>query len=213
MTRALHERWNVPLLGCIPDSPYLGCPALVDLERLFDTKLMTGRVHRFRHFEPKNTTLIGASLSTFLKNFKHRASRTLYLCHVTRDDIIMAFLGEYQKWKKNQASARSITEKGSMMKQLVAFEGALIICGRAGKYELMNEIKDLIVSVEQEHGDDDGGVPIMTCEFSTYKAIEMIHNCTPMLNSEDVGRVNAAVEHYARYINFDVLLRRTGHIN
>lgn len=213
MTRALEKRWNVPLLGCIPDNPYLGCPALVDMEMLFDTTVMTGSVHRFRHYEAKNTTLIGASLDTFLKNFKTRAARTLYLCHVTRDDIILAFLDEYLRWKNIRASSNIRTSENNIILEK-SFEGALIICGRAGKYELPNKIKNMIMSTAQGHGDDDddGGVPIMTCEFSTYKAIEMIHNCTPMLTSSNVERVNAAVEHYEHYIDFDVLLKRTGHV-
>ncbi len=43
--RAL-ERWGVPLLGVIPDWPYLGHPALADIERLFKTKMISGSQHR-----------------------------------------------------------------------------------------------------------------------------------------------------------------------
>jgi len=202
MSRALMKRWNIPLLGCIPDNPYLGCPALIDLERIFETKLITGKNHRFRHYEAKNTTLVGASIDTFLENFKQRAARTLYLCHITREDIILAFLEEYQRWKKRKSSI-----------SFVAFEGALIICGREGKYEISNDIKEKIISVEKEYAHEDGGVPIMLCNISTYTAIEIIHNCTPMLHLDDVGRVNTAVNHYEHHINFDLLLQRTGHVS
>merc|ERR1712187_192885 len=97
MSRALVKRWNISLLGCIPDNPYLGCPALKDLERTFDTKLIIGRKNRFRHYEGKNTTLVDASLKPFLENFKQREARTLYLSQISREDIILAFLEEYQR--------------------------------------------------------------------------------------------------------------------
>jgi BioD-like phosphotransacetylase family protein len=57
MSRALMQTWGVPLLGCIPDRPFLGCPALADLENLFKTKLISGHNHRMRHYsaEGENT--------------------------------------------------------------------------------------------------------------------------------------------------------------
>jgi len=50
MAKALKETWGMLLLGCIPDRPYLGCPALTDLGELFSTNLITGKEHRFRHY-------------------------------------------------------------------------------------------------------------------------------------------------------------------
>jgi BioD-like phosphotransacetylase family protein len=50
MSRALMQTWGVPLLGCIPDRPFLGCPALADLEALFGTKLISGHSHRLKHY-------------------------------------------------------------------------------------------------------------------------------------------------------------------
>jgi len=44
MGRAFMSMWAVPLLGVIPDRPYLGCPALADLERLFKTEMVSGKV-------------------------------------------------------------------------------------------------------------------------------------------------------------------------
>ena len=40
--------------------------------------------------------------------------------------------------------------------------------------------------------------------------MERIHSYTPKLNVHDLGRVDAAVDHYEKYIDFDLLLKQTG---
>jgi len=55
MSRALMQTWGVPLLGCIPDRPFLGCAALADLERLFKAELVCGTEHRMRHYSSQGT--------------------------------------------------------------------------------------------------------------------------------------------------------------
>jgi len=47
MRKAMRQAWGVPLLGCVPDRAFLGCPALADLETLFNTKLISGGEHRY----------------------------------------------------------------------------------------------------------------------------------------------------------------------
>lgn len=49
MTRAL-SRLNLPVLGCVPDRPFLGCVALADLERLFGVQLISGSDQRMKHY-------------------------------------------------------------------------------------------------------------------------------------------------------------------
>lgn len=63
MTKALKNAWGIPLLGCIPDRPYLGCPALADLERLFQAELISGHAHRFRHYNIYDINVVTTSLS------------------------------------------------------------------------------------------------------------------------------------------------------
>ena len=188
MGRALMKEWGVPLLGCIPDKPYLGCPALADLERLFKNDLISGKSHRFQHYTIQDINLVTTSLTRFLRNIREKPTRTLYLCHVTRDDIVLGFLAEAQRRKR-------LNEP---------FEAALMICGRKYKYSISTQLMDMIKS--QEIVD----VPILFCPHTTHHAMEMIHTMTPKLNSSDVERVKAAVAHYEKNINFDMLLRRTG---
>ena len=63
MSKAMMKNWGIPLLGCIPDQPYLGCPALVDLERLFKAKLVCGEEHRLRHYSVQDVNVVTTNLS------------------------------------------------------------------------------------------------------------------------------------------------------
>jgi BioD-like phosphotransacetylase family protein len=186
MGKALLDQHNIPLLGCIPDRPFLGCPALADLENLFRTELICGETHRYRHYSVKDINLITTSLTRFLENIRSKHPRTLYICHVTRDDIILGFMSEYQRNRRDNERP---------------FEAALLVCGRKEKYEMADEVRDMFEGMH--------GAPVMLVEHSTHEAMRMIHDFTPKLNIDDKNRVRKAVEHYEPYIDFDQLLART----
>ena len=186
MSKAMMQTWGIPLLGCVPDQPFLGCPALADLERLFSTELICGKEHRYRHYSVNSINVVTTNLTRFLENLREKPSRTLYLCHVTRDDLIVGFMGEYQRRKAKGDSD---------------FEAALLICGRRGKYQLSNEISDLLAELK--------GAPVMVIETTTHEATSKIGKFTPKLNIDDAYRVGVAIDHYEPYIDFDELLRRT----
>lgn len=193
MEKAMMQSWGIPLLGCIPDRPFLGCPALADLEQLFQTKLISGNKNRFRHYATQDMNLVTTSLKRFLANIRSRKpTRTLYICHITRDDLILGFLGEYQRRKSK--SSRSSGEE--------PFEGVLIVCGRHETCKLSEEVEDMIK-------DDDDGPSIMVVKGTTHEAMTKIHEYTPKLNFEDTSRVNVAVDHYEKHIDFDKLMSRT----
>mmetsp|Transcript_19285 Transcript_19285/g.24880 ORF Transcript_19285/g.24880 Transcript_19285/m.24880 type:complete len:505 (+) Transcript_19285:106-1620(+) len=192
MAKAMMQAWGIPLLGCIPDRPFLGCPALADLENLFQTELISGQEHRFRHYNTSDINLVVTNLVRFLENLRAKSPRTLYICHVTRDDLILGFLGEHQRRKE-------VIEKNASNE--APFEAALIICGRKGVYQLSKEVEDMI----RCHPN----APVMTVNLPTRDAMEKIHHFTPKLNIDDTNRVSVAVDHYEGYIDFDELLRRT----
>lgn len=185
--RAL-ERYGVPLLGCVPDRPYLGHPALADLERMFKTKMISGKKHKFRHYTVADMTLVTTSLTRFLANLRDKPSRSLYLCHATREDIVLGFLAEYQRRKLAGGPP---------------FEAALIICGKKDRYEISRELRELIEVHEEE-------VPILLSPWTTSHTTENIQAYTPKLNVHDKSRVIAACDHYEKYIDYDLLLSRTG---
>jgi phosphate acetyltransferase len=186
MAKAMMQTWGIPLLGCIPDRPFLGCPALADLENLFRSKLISGKEHRFRHYSADDINVVTTSLTRFLENLRRKPTRTLYICHVTRDDLIVGFLGEYQRRRRQSEPP---------------FEAALLVCGRKEMYQLNDEVREMIEG--QDHA------PIMVVEGTTHEAMRKIHEYTPKLNIHDTNRVRVAVDHYEPYIDFDTLLRRT----
>mmetsp|Transcript_7919 Transcript_7919/g.17011 ORF Transcript_7919/g.17011 Transcript_7919/m.17011 type:complete len:456 (+) Transcript_7919:206-1573(+) len=190
--KAMMQTWGIPLLGCIPDRPYLGCPALVDLEGLFKTKLLCGNSdgNRFRHYTMSDINLVTTSLKRFLENIRDRKPpRTLYICHVTRDDLILGFLSEHKRRQKSPSEP--------------PFEAALLVCGRRDTYTLSEEVETAIRDL------DGDGPSIMFVEGTTHAAMTKIHGFTPKLNIDDTSRVSVAVDHYEQYIDFDLLLERT----
>ena len=143
-----------------------------------------------RHYTMSDINLVTTSLKRFLENIRNRKPiRTLYICHVTRDDLILGFLGEFQRRQKDPSEP--------------PFEAALLVCGRSDTYKLSEEVNSLIC-------DNDGDGPsIMMVEGTTHEAMTKIHNYTPKLHIDDTSRVSVAVDHYEPYIDFDELLRRT----
>jgi len=102
------------------------------------------------------------------------------------DDLIVGFMGEYHRRREQSETP---------------FEAALLVCGRKGKYQLSQEVTDMLRGLK--------GAPVMTVGLSTHDAMTAIHNYTPKLNIHDTNRVNVAVDHYEPYIDFDELIRRT----
>ncbi len=133
--------------------------------------------------------LVTTSLKRFVANIRSRKPpRTLYICHVTRDDLILAFLSEFKRRQTKPSEP--------------AFEAALIVCG-AENEEVSEEVEAMIRDIECD------GPSIMMARGTTHSVMTKIHNFTPKLNIDDTGRVSVAVDHYEPYIDFDLLLERT----
>ncbi len=60
-------KWGIPLIGAVPFSELLSRPTMNDFEMLFNTDMIAGEEHRFRHF-PK-TRLIAGSIEAYLEEF------------------------------------------------------------------------------------------------------------------------------------------------
>ncbi|CAB9524568.1 Involved in acetate metabolism (By similarity) [Seminavis robusta] len=185
--KALETNWGIPLLGCIPDRPFLGCPALVDLERLFEGSflLATKECQKLKHYSVRDINLVATSLAVFLRNLRSNQDRTLYLCHSSRVDIMLGFLMEYQRTK-------------ALGKP---WEAALVVCGRE-EYELPDNVMDMYLKCEAP--------PMLVCREGTKATMERIMAYTPKHNNEDTHRLEIAVNHYEPFIDFDLLLERTG---
>lgn len=91
-------RWNIPLLGCIPFSPFLSSPTMNDFEILFQTKLLTGAEFRLRHFQ--YIRLVATSVEVY----RHRIiPNQLIITPAGREDIILATLTKFWDLKISRA--------------------------------------------------------------------------------------------------------------
>lgn len=88
------KRFNIPLLGAIPYDPFLSTPSMSDFEQLFETTLLTGKEHRFRHFQQ-----IGLVASTVEIYRTVIANNQLVITPADREDIILATLTRFWDMK------------------------------------------------------------------------------------------------------------------
>jgi hypothetical protein len=82
MPKAL-ERWNVPVLGVIPYSPYLNSPCMADFEISFKTKMISGIDQKYRHFA--NVRLVAGSVDHFEADFN---PEELVITPASREDVV-----------------------------------------------------------------------------------------------------------------------------
>ncbi|GKY96277.1 hypothetical protein MPSEU_000587200 [Mayamaea pseudoterrestris] len=189
MTQLLRERWNVPLLGLVPDRQFLGSPALADMEKLLPgARIVSGNSHRLRHYRVKDLHLVATSLSVFLNNLRKRPERTLYVCHASRNDILLGFLME------SQIQMRRTQDRN--------WETAMIVTGCAD-HPISTQVLEIVTSMPH-------APPVLLCPQHTSVALEAVYNFTPKLNMDDSHRVRTTVDHYEPCIDFDLLLERVG---
>lgn len=93
MSKAL-SRWDIPILGTVPYDPFLSAPSMKDFEALFDQELLSGQMHRMRHF--KHTRLVATSAETYRELI---SPSQLVITPATRDDIILATVAKYWDYK------------------------------------------------------------------------------------------------------------------
>jgi phosphate acetyltransferase len=210
LTKALQQKWggddDIPLLGLIPDRPFLGCPALADLERLFDASLVSGKEHRLRHYRISDLTLVATSLEVFLKQLRQNRiakQRTLYVCHASRNDILLGYLMEsvqrHQRQKHYQHSSTTTTLASES--DIENFDSAMIVTG-CEEYPMSTQVLEIVTGLPAS------APPVLLTPQRTDAVMQGIYQYTPKLNWEDPHRVARAVEHYQPYINFDLLLER-----
>lgn len=185
-----------PILGVVPDRPYLGCPALADVESTFGAVLLSGSDHRFRHYDVGSNvqgrsigmSMVTTDLAAFLRTLQRQPdeSRTLFICHSSREDIILGFLGEYRRRARRG----------------IPFQSALVICtgGDDGlddeEAKLSTEVCDMI----QDSGN--AGPPVIVASgCSPAEAAKKIRTMTPKFNASDERRVTKAAEHYEPYVS------------
>jgi len=201
------EHWggDVPLIGVVPNLPSLANSSMLDFEGLFQTEMLTQRSRRFQQYD--KTTLVTAGLRRFLaKLTAPQYEHTLFVTHVSRNDIILGFLSHAQNFE--------LVNKRP-------YGGGLILTGTPSD----DQPEDYILKIIQN-----AQAPVLYVPMSTFEAMEKITHftgtsCLALLrasrvsgfvcfshaakfNPTDEQKVHACGEHYASYIDFDAILAR-----
>jgi hypothetical protein len=92
------KRWNIPLIGCIPFSPFLSMPTMGDFEVLFQTKVLTAPESRLRHFQ--HIRLVATSVEMYRTLI---VPNQLIITPAGREDIILATLTRFWDLKISHA--------------------------------------------------------------------------------------------------------------
>jgi hypothetical protein len=66
MGKVMMERWGVPLLGVVPDLPYLGTTTLRDIEMALDANLLGGAKCRGLHYGVNDIFLVTTTVARAL---------------------------------------------------------------------------------------------------------------------------------------------------
>jgi BioD-like phosphotransacetylase family protein len=115
------------------------------------------------------------------------------VCHASRNDILLGFLLESPLIAERLGGANPN-------------ESALIVTG-TDEHPLSDQVLDIVHAMK----DSETAPPVMLVPHSTNHVMKQIVNYTPKLNYEDSHRARTAVEHYEPFIDFDLLLERSGH--
>ncbi len=122
------SKWNVPLIGCVPYNSFLNTPTIKDFENLFNTVLLSGEQHRYRHFQ--NVRLVAGSLKSYLEEM---AFNELIITPASREDVIEAILKSQQK---------SVKEKG------IDYSCGLILTSKAPPTQtILDQIKQANIPI------------------------------------------------------------------
>lgn len=90
------QRWGIPLIGAIPFNEFLSTPAIGDFETLFETTLLAGELHHYRHF--KHIRLVAGSLESYTDEV---VVNELVITPASRTDIITAILERHRMTGKD----------------------------------------------------------------------------------------------------------------
>ncbi|KAL1503498.1 hypothetical protein AB1Y20_011979 [Prymnesium parvum] len=204
MSQVLRERWGVPLLGVVPDLPYLGKATLGDLEGVLEANLLAGHRCRGLHYGVHDAFLVTTGLRRFLRRaFEQREAnwnRPLFVTHATRDDLLLGFLAHHQKKMKQQENEIH----GADM-----WAGAIVLSiGASRNFPDLEFVADdhqpLSYLVKMAVDTD---APVLITNKGTVDALECIKSFTAKHNITDRVRITAAIEHYEPQIDFDLMLR------
>lgn len=146
------KKWGIPLLGCVPFNAFLNTPAIKDFESLFNTTLLSGEQHRYRHFQ--NTRLVAGSLETYCQEME---PNELIITPASREDIIQAVLEKHResldKDNKDYQCGMILTSKHPPRPEIIEkirLEDIPVLYAPLCSYDVMKMITSFIAKIRME---------------------------------------------------------------
>jgi BioD-like phosphotransacetylase family protein len=112
MGKAL-KKWGVPILGCIPFDELLSLPTMYDFSLLFQTELLSGEEHKYRHFHH-----IRLAASPLEMQSNADIPNQLLICPASREDVILSTLTQF--WDLKIAKPEADLETGMILTGKIA---------------------------------------------------------------------------------------------
>lgn len=179
------ESWGWDLIGCVPDGQFIDNPTMRDFEGLFKTQLLSGQEHHLEHFN--NVEVVSTGLRRFVEKLDNQDNdwnKTLFLTHVSREDIILGFLSHSAVYQQ---------EHGTF------FPGGLLLTGSPGPSNTLSQ--HIYKAITSNHD-----AMVMHVQLPTHEVSKRITQFTAKLNATDVERTAMTCQQYEPYINFDKII-------
>lgn len=144
------EKWNIPLIGCIPFNQLLSTPSMEDFETLFNTILISGEKYHYRHFE--TIRLVATSVETFNERI---FSNQLIVTPATREDIVKSLIEKRKTLPEEQEPEHGLILTGrhppspAMITKLKK-AGIPSIYAAYSSYEAMRKITSFTAKIQKE---------------------------------------------------------------
>jgi BioD-like phosphotransacetylase family protein len=124
---------------------------------------------------------IGRFIEKIIQAEQDNWSRPLFVTHVSRSDVILAFIAHSEKVKLEGKE----------------YGGALILSGPTLRHTVIPYLVDMIKTYD---------LPVLHAPMQTYDIMDLMQHFTPKLHQDDIVRVSTAAKHYRNYIDFDNIL-------
>ena len=226
--RVMEQRWGLPLLGVVPDLPFLSKCSLGDMCTLLGAEMISGEQYRPMHYSADDVEVVTVGLRRYLRKQLEGArsgseQRPLFITHCTRDDVVLGYLSSFhstfiQPLLRGETEA-ALGRKSGFMKSEVGqarathgrglYTGALILCeGASGDVDLDklagdtgNHLSPSLRTLCESYD-----APVLLATGASTEVAEVIKRHTAKLSINDNERVAAAIDHYEPHIDFDKLL-------
>ncbi len=142
------ERWNIPLIGCIPYNQFLNTPSMEDFETLFNTSMLSGENFHYLHFQ--SIRLVATSVQRFKESI---FPNQLIVTPATREDIVDALIEQRQFQQNDPHHGIILTGKHPPMPALIArLKAAEIpsLYAAQSSYEAMRMITSFTAKIRKE---------------------------------------------------------------